>query len=689
MMAFTSKGFLLVASLIIVFVETVSSSSSSVHNVGYSISSSSSSSSLVVNKNQMSASASAAFVSYKRNQLSTSFFGCCDGSSRVLPVLQPKPAAAISSSTTALSHTDNNDDDNDPNDESNHNNLDKRRRSFLAFTLAAGIATPATIVNAASLPFFSKTTSGSTGGGGSSFFLLNSKNSTAATPVTVREPIDIQYSSLASESCLLSLLPVRNKAFRYLEKELQSISRVRGSALDPDLWKDVFQTSEGILLYLDSQRSQLEPVFNQEDSTMQSINKAERGERLVEELRTQVIQLCNATSVANATKTYRVQKEALYTLSQIGELLVPKYPYDVPTQGKYSFLPRLYGRTRVTFTIKRRDKFLGNVTVVADGYAAPITAGNFVDLCLRGFYTGLPVKYFKKRLSVAPEESEGAAGAGAAGGLGKDGVLDTEGGGGSGEAGGMFASTLGKIKKGVKRTLEDIEADIEEDTVTEGEDDTTILKSIPILGSFGEGFYDPLTAKPRRMPLEIVRIDRLTGTLKLSYSGTFSANDLASSTENSDKSAKLVKVDNFYNYEPLSNNRPVLSFSIPGLVAWNHPDRQLNGGTSEFFSLPLKDIGKETTRLMNRQYAPFGYIIEGLDLMQNIKSGDVIAATDVDQWGALSLVKIRGTSFADVMQSGGDDESGGGDNNDGGGDDDFGKEKGGTVEGGKDRETKK
>jgi len=555
--------------------------------------------------------------------------------------------------------------------------MHQKRRAFLTFALTTTTAIP-TLSNAA--PFFSKSSSGTNKG--SSFLLLQSKDSTAATatPMTVREPLDIPYKSLSAESCLLGLLPVRNKVFRYLEKELQSVSRVRSSSSDAEIWKDVYQTCTNTLLYLDTQRSQLEPVFNQEDSTMLTITKNERGEQLVERLRSQVYNLCNATSVSNVTSTYKLQKDALYTLSQVGELLVPKYPYDIPSVGKYSYLPRLQGRTRVTFSIKRKEKFLGNVTIVADGYAAPITAGNFVDLCLRGFYTGLPVKYFKKRLSYLSDDTENDNG--------PNGVKRGGGGSGGGDETvkeeGKFASVLGKFKQEVQTTLADIEADLTDNTVTTDDDDddsNTVVKSIPVLGSFGEGFYDPLTAKPRRIPLEIVRIDRLSGTLKLSYSGAFAAEDILGSSEltadgfsflggvgfggssdgsmKSTSTAKVIKVDNdLKKFKPLENNRPVLSFDIPGLVAWNHLDRQVNSGTAEFFSLPEKDITPQTTKLLNRQYAPFGYIIDGLDLMQNLKSGDVITSTTVDDWGALNLVKIRGTSFADVMSSGADDDEG-------------------------------
>lgn len=82
-------------------------------------------------------------------------------------------------------------------------------------------------------------------------------------------------------------------------------------------------------------------------------------------------------------------------------------------------LPKLCGRAKVTFSIQRPinrkitlgpDNFLasllpatamttlGNITIVADGFTAPLTAGNFVDLARRGFYTGLPIREKTKRV---------------------------------------------------------------------------------------------------------------------------------------------------------------------------------------------------------------------------------------------------------------------------------------------------
>ena len=50
---------------------------------------------------------------------------------------------------------------------------------------------------------------------------------------------------------------------------------------------------------------------------------------------------------------YSIRLFALYVnvygalLNAILELLVPDYPYEVPTEGMFSYLPRLLGRAKV------------------------------------------------------------------------------------------------------------------------------------------------------------------------------------------------------------------------------------------------------------------------------------------------------------------------------------------------------
>ena len=382
------------------------------------------------------------------------------------------------------------------------------------------------------------------------------------------------FNELASELCLLRLLPVKNPFFRELQTNIEGLSVLRASG-SPDRSSDVWQQANKRMLYcveeIDKKRTLLQPVFNPEDETLMQISKGERFEILIETLRSRLLDIANATALVNSTATLIQEKAALLTLSEIGELLVAKFPYRIPTEGKYSYLPRLMGRCKVIVSFRRGKTNLGNVTIVADGYTAPITAGNFVDLCSRNFYTGLPIKFTKKRLGM----------------------------------GSVFE-----------------------------------VANLPILGSYNEGFYDPLTAKLRRLPLEILRLGKSSSELDLTYSQGLSSLGSASQAV----------------LEPTANSRPLLSFKIPGLVAMNHPDKNPNGASSEFFSLQADSILEEKRSLLDGEYAPFGYIIAGKDIFQKLKANDVISATTVSEFGIQTLVKLRRSSFQEVVQGSGKEE---------------------------------
>lgn len=422
---------------------------------------------------------------------------------------------------------------------------------------------------------------------GSSVLMVNPKKLSDDTTIKTGT-VDTSPTVLSSERCLLQVLPVKNIVFRTLEDYVVSLSSLRSTNVDTDAKKNAQKTLQNAIEYLDKKRRSLEPIFNEEDSALFQIEKAERGERLIESFRNELSVLLALSKVERIDVLLARQKRALLALSDIGELLVGPFPYDVPSEEKFSFLPRLQGRCCVTFTFKRERKILGNVTILADGFAAPITAGNFVDLSVRGFYTGLPVKTIKKKF----------------------------GGSSNGKSSFMPLESLG----------------IEPDKEASDPASPSAVISLPILGSYREGFYDPLTAVSRRIPLEILRQDLSTGLSRLSYARGFS--------EMSDAS---VDTD--------QNSKPVLSFEIPGIVAFNHGDRTL--GSSEFFVLP-NDAGPEKRKLLNGQYSAFGYIIGGYDICQSLKPGDVIDTTIVGEFGQQNLVKIRGTGFSDVVQRDGE-----------------------------------
>ena len=296
--------------------------------------------------------------------------------------------------------------------------------------------------------------------------------------------------------------------------------------------KEVTANLQKTLQFFDDQRSKLAPVFNQEDSTLLSIEKATRGEYLLENFRNEILTLIDITKKKDVKGTLLGQKRTLRALLEIGEVLVDSFPYDVPTEGKFSFLPRLIGRAKITFLITRppakrggKDVVLGNVTILADGFAAPITAGNFVDLSARGFYNGLPVKEMKKRLGAKPTLT-----------LAEDNIVAYD-----------IASTVEKLTGEdsiVQKAIDNVIK--KKDTSMEEYDDGTttassILSMMPILGSFNEGFYDPLTAKPRRLPLEIVQYDQTLRRMKLSYESGFAPSSITSS-QSLTSSSKLLSV---------------------------------------------------------------------------------------------------------------------------------------------------
>jgi peptidylprolyl isomerase len=90
-----------------------------------------------------------------------------------------------------------------------------------------------------------------------------------------------------------------------------------------------------------------------------------------------------ATDAKDRPQTLDLRTKVLDLVGQLEELMVVGFPYEVPEA--YSNLPQLKGLATIEFVTNK-----GKMTAIVDGYSAPVTAGNFVDLVQRGFYNGLP-----------------------------------------------------------------------------------------------------------------------------------------------------------------------------------------------------------------------------------------------------------------------------------------------------------
>lgn len=165
-------------------------------------------------------------------------------------------------------------------------------------------------------------------------------------------------------------LPIDNQPIRKVQGNLEDIAnQLRGKR-----WGPIATDIKKAKLLLDSPQKILAGVPD---------DRQPQAETLLAQLKEQVGQLQTAAEAKNKEQTWIDRSKSLELVGQIEELMVEKFPFDIPQE--YSYLPHLKGRATIQFTTNK-----GDLTVVVDGYSAPVTAGNFVDLVQRGFYDGLP-----------------------------------------------------------------------------------------------------------------------------------------------------------------------------------------------------------------------------------------------------------------------------------------------------------
>jgi peptidylprolyl isomerase len=116
-----------------------------------------------------------------------------------------------------------------------------------------------------------------------------------------------------------------------------------------------------------------------------------------------------------------------------------------------------------------------------------------------------------------------------------------------------------------------------------------------------EGFLDPATKTERRVPLEI----RIPGEPVPFYNQTFE--DLG-----------LFKAE------------PVLPFNAKGTLGWAHSDNALDDGSSQFFLfLSEPELTPAGLNLIDGRYAAFGYVVDGLEVLDELSADDKIISAKV------------------------------------------------------------
>jgi peptidylprolyl isomerase len=165
-------------------------------------------------------------------------------------------------------------------------------------------------------------------------------------------------------------LPIKNQPVRKLQVSLEDISKQLGGN---KRWGAVSRDISQALRILDQPSQILASV---------SPERQLQAETWINDLKSGLTELEALVKAHNKLKILDKRANLLNLVSHLEESMVQKFPYTVPAE--YSNLPQLKGRATVELQTSK-----GKLTVVLDGYSAPITAGNFVDLVQRGFYNGL------------------------------------------------------------------------------------------------------------------------------------------------------------------------------------------------------------------------------------------------------------------------------------------------------------
>jgi peptidylprolyl isomerase len=175
------------------------------------------------------------------------------------------------------------------------------------------------------------------------------------------------------KAILRNSLPINNPEIRKLQTSIEDISQQiranrRWGAIGADLTR-----AERV-------------IKDKRDAILASIagdaQKVQGGE-LLDAIQTDLDQLRIDLEGKKKEEILIHRGQLLARVTTIEELMLGEFPYEVPAE--YSALAQLKGRATIEFAT---DK--GPVTAVLDGYSAPVTTGNFVDLIQRGFYNNIP-----------------------------------------------------------------------------------------------------------------------------------------------------------------------------------------------------------------------------------------------------------------------------------------------------------
>jgi peptidylprolyl isomerase len=196
-----------------------------------------------------------------------------------------------------------------------------------------------------------------------------------------------------SKALLRYSLPIDNKPVRQIQRNLEDMSDLLRSRRKIGGLNSSLNAANRVLTL---KRSEL----------LASVSDARKpeAEALIDQLQSGIEALHAAVDANDKAAVWQGREQLLNLVGDLEGLMVDRFPFEVPAE--YSNLPQLKGRATIDMTTTK-----GPLTIVVDGYNAPVTAGNFVDLVQRGFYDGLEFTrvedYYVAQVGDPPGKEDG------------------------------------------------------------------------------------------------------------------------------------------------------------------------------------------------------------------------------------------------------------------------------------------
>lgn len=172
------------------------------------------------------------------------------------------------------------------------------------------------------------------------------------------------------QAILRYALPIDNKPVRDLQDSLEDISNhLRGKQ-----WSTINNDVKKAAAVLKNKQADI----------LKSVpaDKQAQAQTTIDGIKADVDALVISANAKNKPQVIVERAQALAKIGILEAAMVTGFPYTVPSE--YSNLPQLQGRATIALKTTK-----GDINLTVDGFSAPVTAGNFVDLVNRGFYNDL------------------------------------------------------------------------------------------------------------------------------------------------------------------------------------------------------------------------------------------------------------------------------------------------------------